>query len=761
MKYKIKYYFNFLVIISLLIIPWPTFASDFNPNFIISDEELQNWQSMSRADIQAFLDNKDGYISSFRSEDWEGTRRMASDIIWRAAREYKINPKYLLVKLQKEQSLITVKDPTQKQLDWATGYGVCDSCSMSDPDIQKHKGFGTQVDKAAGIMRWYYDNVSQENWIKRPGVAYMIDSTSVVPTTYATGFLYTYTPHIHGNLNFWNLWQQWFEQVYPDGTLVKIEGDPTVYVIQDGKKRAFKNMSALVTRYNPKMLITIPESELARYAEGAQIALPNYSILKNDEKYYLIDYDYIRPFESYEVVKSYGFHPDEIIEITPDDIEGYTTGTTITANKPDLLGRLVRARETKELFYLKDGIYHPIIDEITAKTNYPDLSVEHVSISDLDNYTPGNSTLLRDGTLFGITGSSKIYVVENGKKRHIASEEVFNGLGYSWDNIVWVNQFTGMLHEIGEPIYLRSTTTPSPDTTTIAKEDITAETPAETIAQDDDEKEPIDYMVKTPEDEFAFIGPQFDTEMDSYLIADYSTGEILAGKNVDTIRPMASFTKVMTAYQLLKDGANLYRSTTYDPSIHKSSYHMFRIVEGERIKNEHLMWAMLVSSLNTPARMLVNSEQVQDDAFIRRMNNQVEEWGLEKTSFADTYGVSENNKTTVREYLTLFTNSIKNRDLKNYLGMRSYEYDEILDKDGQPHHFDLNSNLLMEKNGLEYNIIASKTGFTYDAGSCLVMLVQRNSDNKEFVIITMGNPDFGKNTRFNEPENLAQWAMEL
>ncbi|PLX28228.1 hypothetical protein C0581_03095, partial [Candidatus Parcubacteria bacterium] len=129
-----------IFLLSLLVIPQVLFAAEFNPNYIISDEEMQNYQSMTRSDIQAFLEEKGGYISNYKTEDWEGTTRKASDIIYRAAKESKINPKYILVKLQKEQSLIEDKDPSQKQLDWATGYAVCDSCSMSDPDIQKHKG---------------------------------------------------------------------------------------------------------------------------------------------------------------------------------------------------------------------------------------------------------------------------------------------------------------------------------------------------------------------------------------------------------------------------------------------------------------------------------------------------------------------------------------------------------------------------------------------------------------------------------------------
>ena len=75
---------------------------------------------------------------------------------------------------------------------------------MDDPKIQKNKGFGKQVDSAAGIMRWYYDNVGKQGFIKKKDTTYTISGESVTPKTMATAFLYTYTPHRQGNENFWN-----------------------------------------------------------------------------------------------------------------------------------------------------------------------------------------------------------------------------------------------------------------------------------------------------------------------------------------------------------------------------------------------------------------------------------------------------------------------------------------------------------------------------------------------------------------------------
>jgi hypothetical protein len=157
----------FFVLAGILAAPLAQAQSDFNPQFIISDQELLSVGNWSRFDVQNFLDSKGGYLRNLVTTDASGTRKTAADIIFDAAVRYQVNPKYLLVTLQKEQSLITDDSPTNKQLDWAAGYAVCDSCSMSDPRIQKHKGFGQQVDDAAGIMRWYYDNRDNPIVIKK------------------------------------------------------------------------------------------------------------------------------------------------------------------------------------------------------------------------------------------------------------------------------------------------------------------------------------------------------------------------------------------------------------------------------------------------------------------------------------------------------------------------------------------------------------------------------------------------------------------
>lgn len=258
-----KTHIYFCIIISFFLLPTSqTRAFDFNPNNIISDADLQDYHSMGRDEIRSFLTQKNSTLTDLILEDFEGKQRYASEIIYRAARNYQISPKYLLVKLQKEQSLVTAPSPTQRQFDWATGYGACDSCDTTDPALNKYKGFGKQVDAAAGIMRWYYDHMGTENWIKKPQVTYSIDNTEVTPANAATAFLYTYTPHLHGNENFGRLWSAWFSQTYPEGTLFKSKSNPAVYVLSNGMKRPIQSMAVLLSRYNPKLIVTISDDEL-------------------------------------------------------------------------------------------------------------------------------------------------------------------------------------------------------------------------------------------------------------------------------------------------------------------------------------------------------------------------------------------------------------------------------------------------------------------------------------------------------------------
>lgn len=741
---------NIFFLTSLLAIPVsPIFA--FDPTHILSDEEMQNWQCMSKSDVQNFLDFQGGKIASMKIDDGAGKKRPISSIIYDTAKKYQINPKYILVTLQKEQSLLTAKNPTQKQLDWAAGYAICDSCSMDDPALQSHKGLFNQIDSAAGLMRWYYDNVTTKPWIKRPQFEYTIDSTLVRPKSYATAFLYTYTPHIQGNQNFWTLWQKWFEQTYPGGTLLRSTASDVVYLIQNGKKRPITTPGVLSSRFDPKSVIIVAESELGRYDVGPEVKFPNYSILKNGEQYYLLDYDNLRPFANAEVVRQIGYNPEEIIEVAPADIRGYEIGETINLETTDPTGRMVKFASGK-IYLVKNGTLFPVPHSIIATKSFPDLKIEKANQADFVSYPIGDEVLLPDGTLFSLRGDKNVYVVDNGAKRLIPDEMTFKNLGYKFSSVITVPAVVANMHRKGLPMSAARLAMVSKSAGSV-EVGLAAEKSNVTTLKIEEGK-----MASVPKNKIVYEGEKKVTlKTDTYLVADYSTGAILAAKNIDVVRPLASLTKIMAAKVMFDNALDLDGVTTYDVGKMRSAHKDLRIVAGEKIVNKDLMDSFLVSSLNSAGPMLVSSVSENEKMFVQKMNDAAMNLGLSNTKFTDSYGYDLGNLATAREYLPIFLAGVNEQKIFEYLSKTDYSFEELLDLDGSPTHFDDNTNLLLKKSNLPYKILASKTGYLNESGANLAMLIERPKDGKRFVLITMGNPDY-KN-RFNDPDLLARFTI--
>ncbi|MBI2444425.1 MAG: D-alanyl-D-alanine carboxypeptidase [Candidatus Magasanikbacteria bacterium] len=713
--------------LALLPVPAARAQADFNPHFILSDAELQDSQSWSRDDVQRFLDAKGSYLRNYQTADASGTLKYAADIIADAARNYQINPKYLLVVLQKEQSLITDDRPTEKQLDWATGYAVCDGCRLSDPNIQRRKGFGLQVDGAAGIMRWYYDNLDKPV-VKKKDTPVRIDDEEVTPQNWATAFLYTYTPHLHGNRNFWRIWKTWFEQLYPNGTLLRSVDSGEYWLVQDNTKRHFKNKTALITRLDPKLAITVPEIELGRYQAGAEINFPNFSLLRTPAATYLLDNDTLRPFASAEVIRKLGYHPDEIIEVSEIDLTGLAAGTPITASSTAPTGVIYRITDLPHTYYLlKDSTLYPIIDQRVVEINFKNLAVEKRTRQELSRYPVADLPIaFANGTLLQIKDSSVVYVMEGGKKRRLADDDTFVALGYQRRNILSVAPAALRYVPEGEPIFINANL--------------------------------LSAKQKYLGDSGAPVEDLFTTDLPGYLVAEYPSGRIISGKNIDARRPIASLTKLLTAYEVTARKVPLSRVYSYDKTKHAREGSNLQLAPGDRLRGTDLLTAMLVGSANNAAAILASAAAGSEQEFVNAVNRRLSEWGADSTSLADATGLSAGNKSTARDLLKIFTRVLQNKQLRATLFATKVTLREVKSYDKKWTHQFANSNLLIKRSGRPYRILASKTGYTDEAQAVLVMLIEVRATKKQYMVITLGNPNYKK--RFDEPHRLAEWISK-
>lgn len=416
----------------------PVLSMEYNQNLVLSDWEMTDYSSMSLTEIQKFLESKNSFLSNFVTTDDQGNKLTAAQVIFQSARNYQINPKVILVKLQKEQSLIENNSPTTKQLDWAMGYAICDSCSMDDPALQKFRGFFHQVDQATQRLRWYLDNPQA---FKQAGVPYLINGQIVIPANQATAALYIYTPHIHGNYLFWKIWNKWFLQFYPDGSLLRSLETGKIYLIKFGEKRPFANMSALISRYDPGRVLTVTEKELDKYETGSIIQFANYSLLREPSgKIYLLVDDQLKHIDSYETFRYLGFNPQEVTEVNETDLIDYETGEAITLKSAYPRGALLQNNLTGGVYFVQNGVKHALIAREIMQINYPKYPIRSVSPDELDVYEDGPSIKFREGELLKSVASPKVYLISEGKKCLIADEKVFLSLGFKWNDIKAVSE---------------------------------------------------------------------------------------------------------------------------------------------------------------------------------------------------------------------------------------------------------------------------------------------------------------------------------
>jgi len=446
----LKHFIAITIIIALsfstIILP---VLAEFDPNFIISDAELTNDRSMTVEQVQQFLEHKNSALATYIDPNTKWTASYTIDFF---SRFHDINPKYSLVLLQKEQSLIEDQSPSQGQLDWATGYGICDNCSKTDPKVQKYKGFFNQIDYAVSATRFYLDNPDKFKY--QTGEKYDIDDQTITIGNDATRALYIYTPHIHGNELFYNIWQKWFAVSYLDGTLLQNDQDGGIYLIRDGKKHPFLSKSAYISRYNSfDRVIPATPSDLENYPTGAPIEYPNYSLLQIPTGgIYLLDDDTLRPITSKQVFKLIGFNPEEIIPVSSNDIFPYKIGRPITEKDAYPTGALLQDNTSGGVYYVEYGQKAPIISRDLIDLYYKDKKIIAISPTELEQYQKIEPIKLKDGELAVSKTNPTVYFISSGQKYPFASEADFLSLGYKFSNVITVDNKVLELHPTGADI---------------------------------------------------------------------------------------------------------------------------------------------------------------------------------------------------------------------------------------------------------------------------------------------------------------------
>lgn len=234
-------------------------------------------------------------------------------------------------------------------------------------------------------------------------------------------------------------------------------------------------------------------------------------------------------------------------------------------------------------------------------------------------------------------------------------------------------------------------------------------------------------------------------ESGAFLVIDQESGEVLVESNADTRLSPASTTKMMTAIVALEFMNPTEIVTVPDIEVEGSK---MDLIPGEQIRVKDLVVGLLVHSSNDAAEVLADTFPGGKEAFVAVMNKKAYSLHMAHTHYENPSGLYHpQHLSTVRDLLILARYAMKNPEFSNIVKLKEAT---LYSTDGSiTHQVETTNKLLDEVVGIE----GIKTGWTQEAGECLVTQVTR--DGHTILTALLRSPN-----RFAETKNLIAWVFD-
>jgi len=218
----------------------------------------------------------------------------------------------------------------------------------------------------------------------------------------------------------------------------------------------------------------------------------------------------------------------------------------------------------------------------------------------------------------------------------------------------------------------------------------------------------------------------------SAIVIDQESGEAIFEKNPDIQLPPASTTKIMTGIIVLEnsDLDDVVKISARTKEIGESSIYLS---EGEELRVEDLLYAMLVQSANDAAYALAEHVSGSEELFVDLMNRKAAEIGAKSTKFKNSYGLDdEEHLTTARDLAMIASYAMQNDEFRKIVATK----EKFIPWEGHSDRKLVNTNTLLGK--VDY-VTGIKTGYTDKAGLCMVISAEKNGKN--LITVVLGSKD--------------------
>ncbi len=228
----------------------------------------------------------------------------------------------------------------------------------------------------------------------------------------------------------------------------------------------------------------------------------------------------------------------------------------------------------------------------------------------------------------------------------------------------------------------------------------------------------------------------------SCILIESSTGKILYEKNANEVRYPASTTKIMTAILVLENCELSEAATVSHNAIYSipADYVTANLKEGEELTVEQLLNVLLIPSANDAAIVLAEHVSGSVNKFADLMNEKAKEIGCKNTHFVNPNGIHNKNHTSTAYDLSLMAKyAMQNSTFREIVKKTKYTLPATNKYKKADRTFKTTNDLLIKNSKSNYyypNATGVKTGYTGEAGNCLVSSAKK--DNMEVIAVVLG-----------------------
>lgn len=232
-----------------------------------------------------------------------------------------------------------------------------------------------------------------------------------------------------------------------------------------------------------------------------------------------------------------------------------------------------------------------------------------------------------------------------------------------------------------------------------------------------------------------------------YIVYDRISKSMIIGKNEDVKSAMASTTKIMTTIVILEK-SDLDETVTVSAKAGGTGGSRLGLKRGDKASVKDLLYGLMLRSGNDAAVALAEHVGGSVKEFAELMNEKAIELGLTNTHFVTPHGLDDaNHYTTALELAKLTDYAMDNETFAKIVGTKS----TTIYINNQPRQINNTNELLGVLNG----VVGVKTGFTNNAGRCLVTETKRN--NMDIITIVLGADT--KKDRTKDSVNLIEYTF--